>query len=420
MRSNRDVSRPKSDGRVPARHTLPARALRVREMPVPPGQARLASIDLLRGIVMVVMALDHTRDFFSVPGLDVRDVNDPALFLTRWVTHFCAPVFVFLAGMSTFLYGAGGGSANEVSRFLLIRGIWLVVLEATIVRFVWTFSVIPNYLLLQVLWVLGVAMIALAGLIRLPRLAVAAIGIGMIALHNLLDGVDAADLGPLGWLWAIAHEPARLHLAADIVVFPLYSLIPWIGVMATGYAFGPVMLLDGKSRRRWLLGLGALVTSAFVLLRAANLYGDPGPWSWHETMSATVLSFLNTEKYPPSALFLAMTLGPALIALAVFERPKGPLARVLIVFGRVPLFYYLAHLLALQILAVIYAVILAGGVGELLRSLSESPVSKPAGYGLGLPGVYAVWTLVVAALYLPCRWFGRMKQRRTGGWLRYL
>jgi uncharacterized membrane protein len=384
------------------------------------GDVRLASIDLVRGIVMVVMALDHTRDFFSIAGLDIRDVNDPALFLTRWITHFCAPAFVFLAGMSAFLYGASGRTANEVSRFLLVRGIWLVVLEVTVVRFVWTFSVVPNYVLLQVLWVLGVAMIALAGLIHLPRAAVAAIGIGMITLHNLLDGVGAADFGQQGWLWAIAHAPARLHLAPDVVVFPLYSLIPWIGVMAAGYAFGPVMLLDGKPRRRWLLGLGVLVTSAFVLLRAANLYGDPVPWSWHETLSATVLSFLNTEKYPPSALFLAMTLGPALIALAVFADAKGPLARVLIVFGRVPLFYYVAHLLLLQILAVIYAVILVGGIGELLRSLSESPVSKPAGYGLGLPGVYAVWALLVAALYLPCRWFARLKQRRTGGWLSYL
>ncbi|MCU0895348.1 MAG: hypothetical protein MUD06_13710 [Rhodospirillales bacterium] len=372
----------------------------------------------MRGIVMVVMALDHTRDFFSVAGLDVRDVHDPALFLTRWITHFCAPVFVFLAGMSAFLYGAGGRTTAEISRFLLVRGIWLVILEITVVRFVWTFSLLPDYLLLQVLWVLGVAMIALAGLIHLPRTAGAAIGIGMIALHNLLDGIDAPDFGQLGWLWAILHEPARLHPAQDMVIFPLYSLIPWIGVMAAGYAFGPVMLL--AAGRRWLLGLGVLVTGAFLLLRAANLYGDPVPWSRHHDVSATVLSFLNTEKYPPSALFLAMTLGPALIALAMFEEAKGRLARVLIVFGRAPLFYYLAHLLLLQILAVIYAVILVGGIGELLHSLSQSPVTKPAGYGLHLPGVYAVWGLVLAALYLPCRWFARLKQRRGDGWLSYL
>lgn len=415
MESNRDVDGLKSDSRAAARPELSPRA-----SPPLPGQARLASIDLLRGIVMVVMALDHTRDFFSVAGLDIRDVDDPALFLTRWVTHFCAPVFVFLAGMSAFLHGARGKTPGEVSRFLLVRGLWLVILEITIVRFVWTFSVVPDYVLLQVLWVLGVSMVALAGLIHLPRAAVAAIGLGMIGLHNLLDGVAANHFGELGWLWAIMHQPARLQPLRDVVVFPLYSLIPWIGVMAAGYASGPVMLLAPDARRRWLIGLGVLVTGAFVLLRAANLYGDPAPWAWQDHVSATVLSFLNTEKYPPSALFLAMTLGPALIGLAIFEDAKGRLARVLIVFGRVPLFYYVAHLLLLQILAVLYAVILLGGIGELLRSLSESPVSKPAGYGLGLPGIYAVWVLVIATLYLPCHWFARLKQRRAGGWLSYL
>jgi uncharacterized membrane protein len=405
MAANREASGLKSNSRAAATRDLPPRDLAPRDSPPLSGEARLATIDLLRGIVA---------------GLDIRNVHDPALFLTRSVTHFCAPVFVFLAGMSAFLHGARGRSPGAVSRFLLVRGLWLVVLEITIVRFVWTFSVVPDYVLLQVLWVLGVSMIALAGLIHLPGAAVAALGIGMIALHNLLDGVAANDFGQLGWLWAIMHQPARLHPLPDVVVFPLYSLIPWIGVMAAGYAFGPVMLLAPDARRRWLLGLGALVTTAFVLLRAANLYGDPTPWAWHEAMSATVLSFLNTEKYPPSALFLAMTLGPALIGLAIFEDAKGRLARVLIVFGRAPLFYYVVHLLALQILAVLYAVILLGGIGELLRSLSENPVTKPAGYGLGLPSIYVVWVLVIATLYLPCRWFARLKQRRTGGWLRYL
>ncbi|HRK95559.1 MAG TPA: heparan-alpha-glucosaminide N-acetyltransferase domain-containing protein [Rhodospirillales bacterium] len=388
---------------------------------------RLASIDLLRGVVMVLMALDHARDFFSAGGFDVRDVDDPALFLTRWVTHFCAPVFVFLAGTSAFLYGAGGKTAGEVSRFLLVRGVWLVLLEVTIVRFAWTFSVIPDLVFLQVIWVLGVSMIVLSALIHLPRWAIAGIGVGMIAFHNLLDGVRAEHLGQFGWLWSVMHEPAHLGAAWGVTVYPLYSLIPWVGVMAAGFALGPVMLLGPEARRRRLMGLGVVVTVAFVVLRAANVYGDPAPWLWHDHPVATVLAFVNTEKYPPSALFLAMTLGPALIALATLDSALvsgggsagGWLARVFIIFGRAPLFYYVTHLLLLQALAVVYAVILVGGIAPLLDQ-SSGPVAKPEGYGLGLPGVYTVWMLVVAALYLPCRWFAGVKHRRGNGWVRYL
>jgi uncharacterized membrane protein len=379
---------------------------------------RLDAIDLLRGLVMVLMALDHTRDFFGAAGFNPRDVNDPALFLTRWVTHFCAPVFVFLAGTSAFLYGARGRTVREVSWFVLTRGLWLVLLEVTIVRFAWTFSVFPHFVLLQVIWAIGVSMIVLSGLIHLPRWAVGVIGIVMITGHNLLDGIQAAQFGQLGWLWQVLHQPGLLHTTPDIGVFALYPLIPWMGVMAAGYVLGPVMLLEPTSRRRWLIGLGVGVTLGFILLRAANIYGDPAPWMRHDEISASVLSFLNTEKYPPSALYLAMTLGPALIALAVFDAAKGKLARCLVVFGRVPLFYYVAHLLLIHSLAVIFAPATNGNVAWLFGGLAIE--AKPEGYGLSLPGVYLTWLIVVAALYLPCRWFAEVKRRSPAGWLSYL
>jgi uncharacterized membrane protein len=383
-----------------------------------PGRVRLDSIDLLRGLVMVLMVLDHTRDFFSAGGFNPRDVNDPVLFLTRWITHFCAPVFVYLAGISAFLYGARGRTAPEVSWFLLTRGLWLVLLEVTVVRFAWTFSVFPDFVVLQVIWAIGISMTLLAGLIHLPHWAIGAIGIGMIAGHNLLDGIQAEQLGQLGWLWHVLHQPALLHPTTGVALFALYPLIPWIGVMAAGYALGPVMLLEPASRRRRLAGLGVGVTLGFVLLRAPNVYGDPAPWTLHDDISATVLSFVNNEKYPPSALYLAMTLGPALIALAAFESARGKLARFLVIFGRVPLFYYVAHLLLLHTMAVVFAAAVHGDIASLFGGVAIE--AKPEGYGLGLPAAYLLWMIVVAVLYLPCRWFAEVKRRRDDAWLSYL
>jgi uncharacterized membrane protein len=325
---------------------------------------------------------------------------------------------VFLAGTSAFLYGARGRTVREVSRFLFTRGLWLVLLEMTIVRFAWTFSVFPDLVLLQVIWAINISMVVLSGLIHLPRWAIGAIGIGMIAGHNLLDGIQAEQLGQLGWLWHILHQPAFLHPTTGISVFALYPLIPWIGVMAAGYALGPVMLLEPPSRRRWLVGLGVALTSGFVLLRAANVYGDPAPWALHDDISATMLSFINVEKYPPSALYLAMTLGPALIAMGAFESARGKLARLLVLFGRVPLFYYVAHLLLLHTMAVVLAAAAHGDVAWLFGGLPIE--AKSEGYGLSLPGVYLVWMLAVALLYLPCRWFAEVKRRRSDGWLSYL
>jgi uncharacterized membrane protein len=372
---------------------------------------RVDSIDLLRGLVMVLMALDHTRDFFSGGDFNPRDVHNPALFLTRWVTHFCAPVFVFLAGASAFLYGSRGRTTGEVSRYLLTRGLWLVLLELTLMRFAWTFSVIPDRLVFQVIWVLGAAMIVLSGLVFLPRWAIATFGLTLIVGHNLLDSIKSEQLGAAGWIWNFLHQPALLHPTPKVAIFVLYPLIPWIGVMAAGYALAPIMLLDPLRRRRILLVTGAVVTLGFIVLRAINLYGDPVPWAIQDGVIATVLSFINNEKYPPSLFYLAMTLGPALLALAAFEAAKGKMAGILVTFGRVPLAYYFAHLVLIHSAAVVVALATYGF--DVLQA-------KPQGYGFGLPVVYMVWLMVTAALYPLCRWFARVKQRRSAWWLSYL
>ena len=378
---------------------------------------RLDSIDLLRGLVMVLMALDHTRDFFGTGGLNPRDVADPALFLTRWITHFCAPTFIFLSGISAWLYGARGGSVGEVSRFLLTRGFWLILIEFTVVRVGWSFNLHFDFLIAQVIWAIGASMVVLAGLVYLPRWAIAAVGLVMIGGHNLLDGVRADELGTAGWLWNVLHQSARLQVGPQIRLSVLYPLIPWVGVMAVGYAFGPVFKLDREARGRLLIATGLAVTAGFILLRAANGYGDPAPWSVQSGVLATVLSFLNCAKYPPSLLYLMMTLGPALILLALFERAHGRLAGWITVFGRVPFFFYVLHIYLIHALAVALAWAAFRDAGWLFGTF---PPQKPAAWGLSLAGVYAVWLLVLLTLHPLCRWFAALKQRRREWWWSYL
>jgi uncharacterized membrane protein len=379
---------------------------------------RIDSIDLLRGAVMILMALDHSRDFFSVGGLDPRNVTDPALFLTRWITHFCAPLFIFIAGISAYLYGAQGRTVGEVSRFLLTRGLWLIVIEFTVVRLAWSFSLDLNLFVGQVIWAIGAAMVVLGGLVYLPRWAIAAVGLVMIGGHNLLDGVRAEDLGAAGWLWNILHQRGLLHLGPATALYVLYPLVPWIGVMAAGYALGPVFELERTARLRRLVALGVLTSVGFIVLRASNLYGDPAPWTTQASWVATLLSFIDCEKYPPSLLYLAMTLGPGLLLLAAFEGARGAFARLIITFGRVPFFYYVVHIFVIHALAVVLAWSVWGDASWLFGL--RGPPAKPADYGLSLPGVYLVWLLVVLALYPLCRWFAALKQRRTEWWWSYL
>lgn len=378
------------------------------------GRTRLTSIDLLRGLVMVVMALDHTRDFFAAGGFNPRDITDPALFLTRWVTHFCAPTFIFLAGISAYLYGQGR-STGKVSRFLATRGLWLVLIEFTLVRFGWSFSIHFNHFVVQVIFAIGASMVVLAGLVYLPRWAIAATGLVMIGGHNMLDEIKATQLGAAAPLWNFLHEPGHLQLAPGVDLVVLYPLIPWIGVIAAGYALGPAFTRERAARVRELFALGATITVGFILLRTTNLYGDPAPWMLQDNVVASVLSFINCEKYPPSLLYLAMTLGPALMLLAAMERAHGPLAGWITTFGRVPFFYYVAHIFLLHALAVLYAWTVVGDFAGLI-----GVPHKPAGYGLGLAGIYAVWLGVVVALYPLCRWFAGIKRRRTEWWWSYL
>jgi uncharacterized membrane protein len=376
-------------------------------------------VDLLRGLVMVIMVLDHVRAYLTEARFDPTDLarTDLALFGTRWITHFCAPTFVFLAGTGAFLAGSRGKSRDELARFLVTRGLWLVFLELTVVRFAWAFNLDYAHMLwVQVIWVLGVSMMVLAALIYLPLPVIGAFGAAMIATHNLFDGLEPGALGAWGTLWTFLHvqRPVTMPWGSDL--FVAYPLIPWIGVMAVGYAFGGVLLRPSAERQRALLRLGGALTAGFVVLRAINVYGDPRPWTPQSSGLFTVLSFFDTTKYPPSLLFLLMTLGPAIVSLAWFERLSGAGARFLIVFGRVPLFYYVLHLF------VIHAAALAVGTlaGFPPAAFFGSIFEMPKGWGYSLPVVYAVWAAVVLALYPVCRWFADLKARRREVLLSYL
>jgi uncharacterized membrane protein len=403
------------------------------------GRGRLDSIDLLRGLIMAIMALDHVRDFFSNVRFNPTDLEqtNTALFLTRWISHYCAPLFIFLAGTSAFLAGRRK-TRPGLAWFLLSRGLWIILLELTLVRWGWSFNLDYHFVWVQVFWAIGWSMIVLAGLVFLPLPVIAAFGIALIAGHNAFDGIHAANLpsalSRFDWLWAILHTGESIGVrypsggglpewprvlsfesARSFEGFhfsPAYPLVPWIGVMALGYCFGTVFLLPRARRRKWLFGLGALLTLAFVFLRAVNVYGDPHPWSWQADAALTVLSFINCHKYPPSLLYLLMTLGPAIIALACFDHDLGPAAKPLVTFGRVPMFYYLLHVPLIHGMAV--AVALARYGPEIRQD------HLPQDYGYSLPVVYLVWILVLCILYPPCRWFSSVKQRHRWAWLSYL
>lgn len=401
---------------------------------------RLASVDLLRGLVMVVMVLDHVRGFFSDhlgarPPLDPTDLSrvSTGLFVTRWVTHFCAPVFVLLAGVGASLAGDRMTSKGRLAAFLVSRGLWLVVLEFTLARLGFFFSLDYHFLLGLVLWALGWSMVILAGLVFLPRWFVAAFGVALVAGHNAFDGVTQEAFGRLSWLWNFLHyippgPPLGVQLGGSCELFAPYKIIPWAGVMALGYALGAAYWLESSTRRLVLFSLGLAATAAFVALRWPNWVvhlpwgewrGDPRPWSEQSDAFRTALSFVNCTKYPPSLLFLLMTLGPALAALAVFDRPSGWVGARLITIGRVPLFFYLIHAPVIHGLAIVVSLV---QYGKVLPWLVAPPqfAEAPNGYGYGLAVLYLVWVLVVITLYPLCAWFAGVKQRHRSAWLSYL
>lgn len=322
-------------------------------IPIPPNPqtTRNIAIDALRGAVMILMALDHARDFYA-DGFRVRPedlaTTTPSLFFTRWITHFCAPVFVFLAGTSAFLYGQKH-PRGELFTFLLSRGAWMILLELTIMRIGWSPDPFYRFSMLQVIWAIGWSMVALAFISRLPLAAVATVGAVMVLGHNALDFIHAKDVGSFSWLWTILHEQGVLMPFENRRFFVAYPLVPWIGVMALGYAFGPVVLKPLAERKALILKLGLAMCAAFLALRASNVYGDPSPWSFRSTPIMSLISFLKCTKYPPSLCYLLMTLGPALCALAWMDRPSEHRAlRMLAVFGGVPLFYYVLHLILMR------------------------------------------------------------------------
>jgi uncharacterized membrane protein len=378
---------------------------------------------------MMLMAIDHIRDFVARSAMQFSPTDltrtTAAIFFTRWITHFCAPVFFLTAGIGAFLWmQRGNHSKPELSRFLITRGVWLILLEVTVLRVI-MFSQVEyreSIVILLILWAIGISMIALAGLIYLPFRALAAVSIAIITLHNLLDGVSAKQFGKAAWTWDILHQQG-LFSFGGISFLTAYPVLPWIGVMAAGYCLGTVFTWDAARRRRFLVRLGSLLTIAFVLLRVINVYGDPNPCHPQPSTLFTVLSFLNTTKYPPSLDFLLMTLGPAIIALALLERRRFSPDSPLIVFGRVPFFYYVLHMALAHLIAIAMNFVRYGRAPFLLLappSMGSDGKLFPPNYGYPLWAVYVVWIAVLLLLYPVCRWFARLKQRRHDWWLSYL
>jgi len=371
--------------------------------------ARVASIDLIRGAVMVLMAIDHVRVFSGVPAGGPW----PGVFFTRWITHFVAPAFIFLAGTSAFFYGR---KHTGLSRFLLVRGIWLVLLELTVIRICWTFNFdFSHYMMAGVIWVIGWCMVLMAALVRLQPKTVGIIGVAIIALHNAVMPwfVNHVPLGPFSSI-LYGAGPAGGPLLV------LYSIIPWIGVMAAGYGFGTVLTIEPARRNRICLRLGLGATALFLILRGTNLYGDPRPWT--AMQMPRLLAFLNTTKYPASLSFLLMTLGPTIALIPLLDHARGRVAQWLTVFGRVPFFYYLLHIPLIHTLALVVSLIRTGSVSPWLftnHPMAAGPL--PEGYMWSLGLLYLVWAIAVVLLFIPSRWYAELKARRTDlRWLKYL
>ena len=386
---------------------------------VTPKRIRLESVDILRGAIMILMALDHTRDFLGKTGINPTDLAQTtiSLFFTRWITHFCAPVFFLLTGTGAYL-SLRKKSKRELSQFLFTRGLWLIFLELTLFRCLGLqFNFDYHATILNVLWALGWAMIVLSVLVHLPASLITAFGLVMIAGHNLLDPVRSSNV-----IWTVLHSPNFIVANPQHSVFIAYPLIPWLGVTAVGYSLGQIYAWTSQRRRTFLLRAGMGLTAAFPILRAINFYGDPVRWTTQKSAAFTVLSFLNTTKYPPSLLFLLMTLGPALLFLGAIDGGTPQFLRPALTFGRVPMFYFLLHMPLIHLIAVAVCYARYGQTHWMFESptVGQFPITPPPGWGFSLPIVYLIWVCVVIALYPLCRWFAAVKQRRSDAWLSYL
>jgi uncharacterized membrane protein len=395
---------------------LPASALKT---------SRIGSIDLLRGTVMIIMALDHVRDYFHVNALlfnplDLTRTNAP-LFLTRWITHFCAPVFCMLAGTSAYLSGLKK-TRRQLSLFLFTRGLWLILVEVTVITLGWTFSPFFHIFILQVIWAIGFSMLVLSVLVYLPFRIILLIGLILIGAHNMLDRVvvEGTSLGDS--LWALVHEGGRVQVGSRSLVV-IYPLLPWMGVMAIGYCLGSVYApgFDPGKRKKILLRLGAGAVLLFILLRFTNLYGDPHEWTSQKNFLFTLLSFISTTKYPPSLLFLLMTLGPAFIFLAFTERPLGPVGIKVSIFGRVPMFFYVIHVYLVHLLAMIGAVSIGFKWSDMVLPNLFFDAQQLKGYGFDIVIVYMVWVFIILILYPLCKKYDLYKRSHLSNkWLSYL
>ncbi len=385
------------------------------------GAARLDGIDLMRGLVICLMVLDHVRDFFmrnaTGAGPDAPldlDTTNPALFATRWITHLCAPTFVLLAGVGAYLQGANGKSAGDLSRFLLTRGLWLIVLELTVIGFGWQFT--PVLLFLQVIWAIGWSMVLLSFLTWAPSRAILALGVVIVAGHNLLDPIQPGTFGAFAPLWNAIHVTSVVPVAGYPVLFA-YPILPWFGVICLGYGLGELFLRPTPDRRQVLTVLGLSMIAAFIALRSLERYGDSKPWEVHPELWKTVGDFMDVQKYPPSLQFVLITIGVTLVMIPFLERLKGPAAAFLLPFGRAPLFAYILHIWLAHLLAMAVGVALGLPASGFLNPLFVGP---PDGWGFSLIQTYGWWALILALLYVPTRWFAGVKARRRDWWLGYL
>jgi uncharacterized membrane protein len=407
--------------------TQPVRGLTAHDV-VPRGRAyRLSSIDMLRGLAVVVMAIDHARDFFMVGGEVNPTANpniDAALFFTRWITHFCAPVFVFLAGTSAGLM-TGRKTPRALGAFLLTRGLWLIVVEWLVVATAWSFAPwgieqLGGHVgvVMQVIWAIGASMVVLAGAQFLGQRACLIIGAAIVVAHNLLDPIWPVTTGAFDAshpVWVALHAQMRGDIGPFSFIWA-YPVLPWIGVMLLGYGAAPLFTRPSDERNRRLLTYGLAGTAAFIVLRTAGVHIDPDLWKVQNGVLATLIDFLNVTKYPPSFLYLLMTLGPAAILCGVADRVPQAVKRPLIVFGRAPFAFYVAHLYLTHALAVAFGVV----QGFDARAFLTYSFFFPTGYGVELPGAYVAWLVVVITLYPLCRWVGAVKEQRKDWWLSYL
>lgn len=390
--------------------------------------SRISSIDILRGVIMLIMALDHTREYFHWsafrPGLSPTDLatTTPAIFFTRWITHYCAPTFLFLSGLSAYLSGQKK-TRKELSSFLIKRGLWLVVCEIVIMTLILTFDPLYHSILLAVIWAIGWSMIILGLLVRGSTKLVFIVGAILFLGHNILDFVKTPQTGEAGFFWNVflTARGFLVPLSTDRFILFGYAILPWTAIMLLGYSTGTLFTkdFDPLKRKRILVRMGLFLISLFILLRSINIYGDPAPWSEQKNLLYTFFSFINTTKYPVSLLFSCMTLGPALIVLAYTENVSNRFSRFVTVYGRVPFFYFVGHFLLLHILCVI-AFFLSG------HSMAEASgpgvlfLFRPVLFGWALPVVYLVWLFVILAMYYPCRWFYRYKQENPRWWSSYV